>query len=121
MQKIKEEILSLEKQEQDPAVYSSPIKAKQIGRTKRQTQDLLDLIEETSSLVFYFDELLIGFSDEELIAMSADQEVDKLMTMVENLYVQTLYSQKWDNNDCILEIHGRSRPDGGIYQLPFLA
>ncbi len=105
MQKIKEEILSLEKQEQDPAVYSSPIKAKQIGRTKRQTQDLLDLIEETSSIVFYFDELLIGFSDEELIAMSADQEVDKLMTMVENLYVQTLYSQKWDNNDCILEIH----------------
>ena len=67
MQKIKEEILSLEKQEQDPAVYSSPIKAKQIGRTKRQAQDLLDLIEETSSLVFYFDELLIGFSDEELI------------------------------------------------------
>ena len=100
------ELKALEKQELDPQVYSNMQKAKTIGRKKREIQDILALLRDsTSSLEFYWD-LVNSLSAEELAEYdNLEKEISKLKTQVEELYVQTLYTGQWDNNDCIVEIH----------------
>lgn len=44
-------------------------------------------------------------TDEELASYNLEREIDSLKQNVNKLYLQTLYNGKWDDNDCILEIH----------------
>ena len=71
------ELKDLEKQELDPQVYSNMQKAKTIGRKKREIQDLLALLSDTtSSLEFYWD-LATSLSAEELVRVLVEAKDKK--------------------------------------------
>ena len=106
MQKLSAELKKLEAQELDESVYLNPIKAKNIGRQKKDLQDLLKELVSSSDNIEFYSELINSLEAQELESYNQlDKELQNLQAQVDNLYIKTLYTGKWDNNDCILEIH----------------
>ncbi len=93
------------KQESDPDIYLNPEKAKFVGKQKAQKQELLSQMNECEKDIDFNYEMVSTLSSEELASYDLMAEISKLKQNVEDLYIQTLYTGKWDNNDCILEIH----------------
>lgn len=93
------------KQESDPDIYLNPEKAKFVGKQKAQKQELLSQMNECEKDIDFYYEMVSTLSSEELASYDLIAEISKLKQNVEDLYIQTLYTGKWDNNDCILEIH----------------
>ena len=104
--KIKHELADVEKQETEPALYLDFAKAKQLGRRKRELETLIKRIEDTSQSVGYFAELFNSYEDDELDGFGdIETGLKDLQKQVNELFLQTLYSGKWDDCDCYLDIH----------------
>lgn len=76
-----------------------------MGKQKAQKQELLSLINECEKDIDFYLEMASTLSSEDLASYDLVAEISKLKQNVEELYIQTLYTGEWDNNDCILEIH----------------
>lgn len=76
-----------------------------MGKQKAQKQELLCLINECEKDIDFYLEMASTLSSEELASYDLVAEISTLKQNVEELYIQTLYTGEWDNNDCILEIH----------------
>ena len=104
--KLKAELAEIEKQEQDPNLYLDWAKSKQIGRKKRELENIVKEIEDTKSSVDYYAEIFDTYTDEEIDEFGAVlPELQDLEKQVEKLFLQTLYTGKWDDADCYLDIH----------------
>ena len=80
--------------------------AKSLGSKKRYLEDTIKELENNNSSVQYFEELFSNFSNEEIAQMGdINAEIELLKNRVNKLYLQTLYTGKWDDNDCILYIN----------------
>ena len=104
--KLVKQIEELEAQEQDSNNYTDSSKLRSIGVKKRQLTNIVDQINSVDNGVSYFKEIYDTFSEEEISALgNVTQELEGLLSQVNNLYLQTLYSGKWDALDCLLDIH----------------
>jgi len=104
--KIKSELAQIEVQETDPAVYGDIDKMKALGRRKRELSELVKLLDDARGTVDYFDELFAGYDDNEIEQFGdINQGLSELSAKVNKLYLQTLYTGKWDDCDCLLDIH----------------
>lgn len=86
-------------------VYLDQQKAKNIAKQKRQLSQLIEKIRTCSENLDFCLQLCQTLPSEELEGYNFNTEVENLTKVVEELYIQTLYNGKWDNNDCILEVH----------------
>lgn len=104
---LKAKLELLEKEEQDPKLFSDPAKMKKVGVEKKSVVQVLEKISSTekqiSDLKVLYDMLMMDGSDEDW--KDFEQEFKKAKTDIENLYVETLYSG--DNDDCgaLLVLH----------------
>lgn len=92
-------------QESDPNIYLNLEKAKFVGKQKAQKQELLNLIDQCGKDIEFYWEMLTTLSSDELAGYNIESAITNLKQNVEELYIQTLYTGRWDDNDCILEIH----------------
>lgn len=77
-----------------------------LGRRKKELLELKNQIDQTTSSVTYFDEIFENYQDDELDSFGdVDGGLLELKTQVNDLFLQTLYSGKWDDCDCYLDIH----------------
>lgn len=104
--KLKEEYAGLERQETNPEVYGDVSKMKALGRKKRELSDLLKLLDDARGSVDYFNELF-STCDDQTIEEFGDVAagLKDLAEKVNKLYMQTLYTGKWDDCDCLIDIH----------------
>ena len=105
-EKIKSDLQEIEHQEADPNLYLDLAKTKQLGRKKRELESLKKAIDDTTSSVNYFVEIFDTYEDEELDELGdVESNLKDLQKQVDELFLQTLYSGKWDDCDCYLDIH----------------
>ncbi len=62
-------------------------------------------LDNCCSSIEYFAELIKNFSLEQLDEMGAAAELKNLQKQVDELYIQTLFCGKYDDADCLIEIH----------------
>ena len=103
---MKQQLAEVEAEESNPNLYLDLAKSKAIGTKKRQLSEIVKEIEDVNSSKQYFEEIFVSFDDQEIAGMGdVASELDNLAKKVNELYLQTLYTGKWDNNDCLLDIH----------------
>lgn len=77
-----------------------------IGIKKRQLNDIVNKINLVDDGVNYFKEVYNTFTEQDIAALGDfSEDLNSLLSKVNELYLQTLYSGKWDNLDCLLDIH----------------
>ena len=104
--KIVRDIAEIEKQEAEPDFYLDIAKTKQLGRKKRELEDIKKQIDDTTESVSYFADIFASCTDEELDGFGdVGSGLKDLQKQVNELFLQTLYSGKWDDCDCYLDIH----------------
>lgn len=96
---------SITKQEEQPSFYLQQNKIKTLGRRKREIEELLTDIENNNSQIEYFEELLDNFTVEQLNQDQADKQLLILLENTNKLYLNSLFTGKFDSCDCVLSIH----------------
>lgn len=106
VQQMQAQIAEIEKLEGAADFYSDMRAAKQKLQKKAEIVKNLAAIEQINSKLGYFKELVSSFSDEELEGIEGTaQEFATLQKQVDGLYIATLFGGKYDNENCLLEIH----------------
>ena len=105
---LKNRLAELEKEEQNPEIFSDFAKMKAVGQEKKIKQDLLNKIElsqqKVDDLFVLFDMLMAENAGAE-DWKSFDNEFKQAKVIVENLYIQTLYDGENDNCSALLVLH----------------
>ena len=96
----------LTKEESAPDFYKDAAKAKRVGNEKRELEKLLALLNSCKSQSKFLSEMMdLADSLEQSEQENLDSELKALSVDIEKLYLQTLYSGKYDENDALLELH----------------
>ncbi len=96
----------LTKEETAPDFYKDATKAKRVGNEKRELEKLLALLHSCKSQSKFLSEMMdLADSLEQSEQENLDSELKALSVNIEKLYLQTLYSGKYDENDALLELH----------------
>lgn len=105
---LKIKLAELEKEEQDPSIYSDSDRLKKVGKEKRATEVLLEKISKSKTAIsdlFVLYELLSNENAGEAEWKEFNAEYSKAKAATEKLYVETLYSGEHDNSDALIELH----------------
>lgn len=105
---LKKRFNEIEKEEQNPDNFSDFAKLKQIGKEKKMLSDILEKIKSSTSkiedLKVLYDMLVTENVGEE-DWKEFNKEFAETQTVVENLYIETLYGGENDNADALVELH----------------
>ena len=96
----------IQKQEESPDFYKDMAKVKTLGNKKKAFEKILTLIESCendASFLKEMIELVDDFSEQE--KLNFDDMLISFKNNVEILYLQTLYTGDYDQNDALLELH----------------
>ena len=104
---IEEKIINLRKEMEQPDFYSDMRRASSVGK---QIRELEELLENAKLLVSKFEGnkfLITSSNEEELLVLVDDisQSMLDLSKETENLWLQTLFTGKYDSNCAILTVH----------------
>jgi len=105
---LEKRLNELEKEEQNPEIFSNFEKMKIIGQEKKLKQDLLNKIELSQKSI---DDLFVLYemlSSEDVAAdewKSFEVEFKQTKNVIENLYIQTLYDGENDNCSALVVLH----------------
>lgn len=104
---LKKKLAQIEKDEQDPSLYSNLDKMKKLGVEKKSVVQVLEKIESTEKqiedLKVLHEMLSIEGSDSDW--KDFELEFKKAKADIENLYEETLYSEEHDNAGALLVLH----------------
>lgn len=104
-QKLEQQLKQLEVAEADPSLINNLPKLVKIGQQKSEISQTLKDINNLTNSVNYFTEVIESFDEQDLVDYDIETELIKLKKQAEELYISTLYTGKWDNCDCTIEIH----------------
>lgn len=106
VENIQQKLAKLSEQELLPNIYTNPAKARVLGKEKRSLEDVMSSLQTITAEINFYNDLLQNVDESNLADFGdINTELDNLKKQVDKLYLTTLYTQKWDNCDCILEIH----------------
>ena len=106
LSKLNQELLSINNQLMDSAIYSDLETSKKLFKQKSKLENSIEKITRVEEAIDDF-KVAIEFlkSGEESILAELEVLAKKAKEMVNLLYLETLYSGKYDDEDVLLEIH----------------
>ena len=103
---LQAQVDNIVKQESAPDFYEDMRQAKQKLQKKAEIVKKIETINQIKAKLEYFKDLVTSFSAEELDNIGGtEEEFVALQKQVENLYISTLYNGKFDDENCLIEIH----------------
>lgn len=100
--------LNLLKEEQNSQDFWLDQKnAQKVSREIKSCQNKLDTVAKIKNSISTINDVLelLSIEDDESMLSEVDKEIDELSKFVENAYLSTLLSEKYDENNAILTIH----------------
>ena len=104
---IEEQLEKLKKVQEEPSFWDDLNNAQKVNKNVKHLSKKLDTVNEISKKKQYIVELLelLEMSDDEDLLRELEQELKNLEKVVENTFLTTLLSEKYDDNNAILTIH----------------
>ncbi|MGA2002787.1 MAG: peptide chain release factor 2 [Terriglobales bacterium] len=103
--KLRQQLVEIEKQAADPGLWSNPARSQQVMRERKRLEGVLslegDLVRRTDDIAAYFD---LGKEGEEVTA-DLQRELDSLRELVDRVETETLLSGENDARNAIVTIH----------------
>ena len=103
--KKKEEIISLQKQTEDPNFWNDRIKAEEIIKKLNDIKEEISRVEGLQEEIKSTKEMLELASEDESLYEELVQTVNNISSKVEKLNLLVMLNGPYDKNDCVLEIH----------------
>jgi len=111
-------IAELESELQEEGIWNNPSKMNKLNSKltslkkvvlkyndlNNTINDSLEIINMLIAQLKEFEQLTLTFDDENLL-MELNQNLPEITTDVENLEIESLFTSKYDDNNCYLEIH----------------
>ncbi len=105
---LKDKLVKLEAEEQDPKIFSDSEKLKKIGQEKKYLQKIVtsaDSITNKINNLIGLHSLLVESNADEEDWKQFKSEFNDTKKQVESLYEETLYSGEYDNAAALIELH----------------
>lgn len=98
---------SLRKQMDDPDFYSDMKNAEKVGKELKSVDDLLERVKIAQSKFEAIEFLIESSSEEEFNELLPDlsKEMKVIVELSDNLWLETLFSGKYDKENAILTVH----------------
>ena len=103
--KKKEEIISLQKQTEDPNFWNDRIKAEEIIKKLNDIKEEISRVEGLQEEIKSTKEMLELANEDESLYEELVQTVNGISSKVEKLNLLVMLNGPYDKNDCVLEIH----------------
>ncbi len=105
--KIDAELVELKKEQDAPDFWNDLKKAQKINKQIKHLENKLEIVKKIANQKAYILELmdLLENNDDEEMLAELDGELSSLKKFVENTFLTTLLSDKFDENNAILTIH----------------
>lgn len=102
---LRSQLDRLEAAEADPENIKDLQKLVGISQQKAEILDQLKSINDLSDNISYYTEIINSFSAQDMVDYNIAAELVKLKSQADKLYISSLFNGKWDNCDCVIEIH----------------
>ena len=104
---IESQLEKLKKVQEEPSFWDDLNNAQKVNRNFKHLTKKLDTVNEIANKKQYILELLdlLEVSDDQDLVKELEQELKSIEKLVENTFLTTLLSEKYDDNDAILTIH----------------
>ncbi len=102
---IKQELAEITKKESNQDFYLDIEKAVKLAAQKKSAQELLDTIDLLVKNINDIKFCVESFSETELAELNVIESLQEIKKKIDQLHLETLYKGKWDNCNCVLEIH----------------
>src|SRR5574344_30345 len=104
---INKKLEEIKKEQESPNFWNDQENAQKINKHAKYLTNKLEVSQQIADKKQYIDELieLLGAQDDAEMLAELDNEIKNLTKIVDTTFLQTLLSEKYDDNNAILTIH----------------